>query len=117
MSRRAESILLPLVAAMVAIVVWQVAVIVSGTKVFPSPLAVLAGVVELAATGTLLAYLRDSLLRVAAGFTLAALTGVPLGLFMGWYPPLQRAMNPVVQLMRPLSPLAWIPVAIVLFGV
>jgi len=75
------------------------------------------GLVELARKGLLLRYVRDSLLRVAAGFGGALLAGVPLGVLLGWYPRAARAANPVVQFLRPISPLAWIPVAIVLFGV
>jgi len=59
----------------------------------------------------------DSLRRVALGFGLAAVTGIPLGLALGWYPALNQVVNPVIQILRPISPIAWIPVAIVFFGV
>jgi NitT/TauT family transport system permease protein len=54
---------------------------------------------------------------VGMGFTLATLLGVPLGLLMGWYKALGTAINPLVQMLRPISPIAWIPVTIILFGV
>jgi NitT/TauT family transport system permease protein len=59
----------------------------------------------------------DSLRRVAIGFGLAAVIGIPLGLALGWYPAWNQVVNPVIQILRPISPIAWIPVAIVFFGV
>jgi NitT/TauT family transport system permease protein len=59
----------------------------------------------------------DSLRRVALGFGAAALLGIPLGLVLGWYPAANQVVNPIIQILRPISPLAWIPVAILLFGV
>lgn len=114
---RLEAILLPIAVAAVVLVAWHGLVIASGTKVFPSPVGVARGMRELAARGVLLRYTADSLLRVGLGFGLATLLGVPVGLWMGWRPLAARALNPVLQVLRPISPLAWIPVSIVLFGV
>ncbi|HSD72019.1 MAG TPA: ABC transporter permease, partial [Thermoanaerobaculia bacterium] len=96
---------------------WHFAVRLSHSDVFPSPLAVLRGIGELARKGLLGTYVRDSLVRVAAGYSLALLLGIPIGIALGWYSGAARAINPVIQFLRPISPLAWIPVAIVLFGV
>jgi len=115
--RRRETYLLPLGAAALLVALWHAAVRASGTTVFPSPGAVALGLFELARKGLLLRYVRDSLIRVAAGFGGALVAGVPLGVLLGWYPRAARAVNPVIQFLRPISPLAWIPVAIVLFGV
>jgi NitT/TauT family transport system permease protein len=114
---RAEALLLPAAAAAALVALWAAAVSWTGTSVFPSPAAVARGIAELARKGLLLAYVRDSLLRVGAGYGLALLVGIPLGVFLGWRPVAGRAANPVIQFLRPISPLAWIPVAIVLFGV
>jgi NitT/TauT family transport system permease protein len=97
--------------------VWHYAVVWTATKVFPSPLAVERGIAQLAKKGLLWAYIGDSLRRVALGFGAAAIVGVPLGLTLGWYPAVNQVMNPVLQILRPISPIAWIPVAILLFGV
>jgi len=115
--RRLEAILLPAATAAALVVLWDAAVRWSGTSIFPSPDAVARGIAELARKGLLLAYVRDSLLRVAAGYGAALAIGAPLGIFLGWRPAAARAANPVIQFLRPISPLAWIPVAIVLFGV
>jgi NitT/TauT family transport system permease protein len=61
--------------------------------------------------------IEDSLRRVAIGFGLAVGVGIPLGLSLGWYPAANQIANPVIQLIRPISPIAWIPVAIIFFGV
>jgi len=115
--KRAESILLPLAVGVAVLAVWAASVRWSGTKVFPAPMQVARGVGELARRGVLVAYLRDSLLRVAIGYGAAVLIGVPLGMWLGWSKNAATAINPVIQLLRPISPIAWIPVAIVFFGV
>jgi NitT/TauT family transport system permease protein len=112
-----EAVLLPAFTAAVLVAVWHGAVVLSRTDVFPSPLAVLRGLGELARSGLLARYVADSLLRVAAGYSLALVFGIPAGIALGWYSGAARAINPVIQFLRPISPLAWIPVAIVLFGV
>ena len=53
-----------------------------------------------------------SLLRVGAGFGLAALVAIPLGFLLGMSPLLSGALNPFIQVLRPVSPLAWMPLAL-----
>jgi NitT/TauT family transport system permease protein len=115
--RNIESVLLPLLLLAAVVGIWSAAVTWTGTRVFPAPLKVLHGVAELADRGILLRYLRDSLCRVFAGYGVAVVLGVPLGMWMGWSHPVGTILNPVIQLLRPISPIAWIPVAIVLFGI
>jgi len=99
------------------VALWHVSVAYSGTRVFPSPAAVGAAVAELLRKGLLIPYTFDSLGRVMAGYGAAIAAGVPLGLIMGWHVGAASALNPVIQLLRPISPLAWMPVAVVLLGV
>jgi len=87
------------------------------TKVFPSPMAVERGLAELSRKGLMWPYIGDSLRRVALGYCAAVVAGIPLGLALGWYPAANRVVNPVMQMLRPISPIAWIPVAILMFGV
>lgn len=108
---------LPLAVAATFVLAWDLAVRLSGSDLFPKPLEVLAGIVELATKGLLVKYVVASLFRVTIGFVLAVLVGVPLGLVCGWIPTLARALNPLIQVLRPISPIAWIPVAILWFGV
>ncbi len=112
-----EPIAWPLLTAAALLVAWHYAVKWSGTTVFPTPLAVQQGIEELIRRGLLWGYIGDSLRRVAVGYLIAAAFGIPGGLLLGWYPAAAQVVNPAIQMLRPISPLAWIPVAIVLFGV
>lgn len=114
---RTSEILLPLLVGMLFLAAWHGAVKASGSDIFPTPLEVLRGLVELARRGLLLKYIVASLFRVSWGFTLAVIIGVPLGLVLGWFRPAFAALNPFIQILRPISPIAWIPVAILWFGV
>lgn len=114
---RAEKIVLPLLVAVVVAIVWTWIVRITGTKVFPTPGAVLAGLVTLAKSGLLWRYAKDSLFRVGVGFAIATATGIPLGLLIGGRESVAVVLRPLLELMRPISPIAWIPVAILLFGV
>lgn len=60
--------------------------------------------------------LRGTLGRVFKGFGLAALVGVPFGLLIGAWKPAFKAANPVIQLLRPVSPLAWYPIWLTIFA-
>ena len=108
---------LPLLVAALLLMVWHVAVRMSGSDLFPTPLEVLRGIIELARQGLLLKYIVASLFRVSWGFGGAVLIGVPLGLVLGWFRPAFLALNPIIQILRPISPIAWIPLAILWFGV
>src|ERR1700722_11527166 len=107
----------PLLAAGLLLAVWYYSVLWTATKVFPSPLSVEKGLAELLHKHVLWADIGDSLRRVALGYGAAVVLGIPLGLALGWYPALNQVLNPVLQFLRPISPIAWIPVAIVFFGV
>jgi nitrate/nitrite transport system permease protein len=56
-----------------------------------------------------------SLIRVAKGFGIAVLLGTPLGFLLGLSPLFRKAFDPVIQVMRPISPLAWLPLGMVIF--
>jgi NitT/TauT family transport system permease protein len=117
MRNRLDTVLLPLGVAALFVLAWHAAVTLSGSAIFPKPLNVLAGMAELARRGVLVKYVVASLFRVASGFLLALVVGVPLGLLLGWFARAFRAFNPAIQVLRPISPIAWIPVAILWFGV
>ena len=105
-----ERILVPLV----VILFWHAAVVLTRTTIFPSPLDVVRGLRQLQSVN---AYIYDSIFRVACGYSMAVLAGIPVGLALGWWTPLARAFNPVIQMLRPISPLAWMPLAVIWFGV
>lgn len=115
--RTALAFALPLATAAILITAWHLAVVASGSDLFPKPYEVVNGIFELAEHGLLVKYIAASLFRVTWGFGLAVLVGVPLGLLLGWFRFAFLAINPLIQVLRPISPIAWIPVAILWFGI
>lgn len=87
---------------------------------FPGPADTWAAFAQVAfgeyANGSLIAHILNSLKLIALGFAAASVVGVPLGLLMGWSPRAEAMINPVFLLIRPIPPLAWIPLAILWLG-
>jgi len=96
---------------------WHVAVALNPTSLIPGPWAVVLGIWELLEKGLLLKYVVASLFRVTWGYSLAIILGIPFGLFLGSYRRAELVCNPFLQVLRPISPLAWIPIAILWWGV
>ncbi len=82
----------------------------------PSPSAIVIKWVEWLRSGELLLDVLGSLGRVTGGFLLGAGLALPLGLFMGSSPRIYEYFNPIVQVLRPIPPIAWIPMSILWFG-
>lgn len=112
-----RSVLLPTLVFAFALGVWELNLRVWGDDLLPTPGAVLAAILELAARDVLVEHVVASLFRVSWGFSLAALVAVPLGLMMGWFGRVHAAFDPLLQVLRPISPIAWIPLAILWFGI
>jgi ABC-type nitrate/sulfonate/bicarbonate transport system permease component len=83
----------------------------------PAPALVLEGFWRLLADGLLLKDVLASLKRVFVGFLIAAAIGVPLALLLAYFTVLRRLILPVINLIRPIPPIAWIPIAILWFGI
>ncbi len=87
---------------------------------FPSPADTWAALRQLwwpgYANGDLVQHATRSLLLVFSGFAFAVLTGIPLGLLMGWSQRAEAFINPIFLIVRPIPPLAWIPLAILWLG-
>src|SRR5437868_2895567 len=109
--------LLPFTAVSAGLLAWQIAVWLHPASLIPGPLVVARGIGELAVRGLLLRYVTASLFRVTWGYGMAALLAIPLGLFLGRSRRADLGLNPLLQVLRPISPLAWIPIAILWFGV
>jgi len=110
--------ILPSIAVIALIIgVWWSVVVLTGSVVFPTPWQVVTGTAELVRDGTLWEHIGASLFRVGCGFGLAVVIAVPLGLWMGWVRGAYVTLNPLFQMLRPISPIAWIPIAILWFGV
>ncbi|MEO5775031.1 MAG: ABC transporter permease [Sphingomicrobium sp.] len=110
-------ILAPAMVIALLLALWWTVVGRTEDHIFPTPLQVATGAWELVQDGTLVEHITASLMRVGTGFLLALLVAVPLGLWMGWVSSAYYTLNPLFQMLRPISPIAWIPVAILWFGV
>ncbi|EKK3979453.1 nitrate ABC transporter permease [Cronobacter sakazakii] len=104
------------------VIAWQIAAV--SSKGFPTPLSTLDSALTLFADPFYNDGPNDqgigwnvlaSLSRVAVGFGLAALAGIPLGFLIGRFTFLGRMFNPLIALLRPVSPLAWLPIGLLLF--
>ena len=115
-----EHFLLPLL----LILIWQG---LSSLQVIPSyklssPVEIVLGFKDLLIVGVppghlLHDHMLYSLYRVALGYAIAAFLAIPLGLLMGWSAGLLKMVRPLFELVRPIPPLAWIPIAILWFGI
>jgi NitT/TauT family transport system permease protein len=101
----------------VLLAAWWLIVVETRSVIFPTPWQVVTGAAELIKDGTLFTHIGASLMRVGVGFSLAVLVAVPLGLWLGWVKGAYSTLNPLFQILRPISPIAWIPIAILWFGV
>ena len=115
--QRLLAIVLPLVGLVGLVASWSAAVALGHSRILPGPWKVALGLADLARRGLLGKHIVASLFRVTWGYLVAALVGVPAGLALGWWRRAERAVNPFLQILRPISPLAWIPISILWFGV
>ena len=88
----------------------------------PSPIEIVLGFKDLLVVGVppghlLHNHMLYSLYRVVLGYAVASLLAIPLGLLMGWSGKLLNMFRPVIEVFRPIPPLAWIPIAILWFGI
>jgi NitT/TauT family transport system permease protein len=115
--KRATQIILPTAVALIGVCIWQIACDLWLSDTNPSPLDTIKALLEIDDNGRLWSDAAASLFRVTWGFFLAAAVGIPLGLWVGWTTRSFEALNPIIQALRPISPIAWIPFAILWFGI
>lgn len=116
---RTLRVLPALLAFAVAVTAWELMARWSGwdQSVFPGPGVTARSGWGLVENGELLKHAVASLFRVTVGFYLAVALGFPLGMILGWWEFGQRAFGPLLEFLRPISPLAWIPLAMLWFGI
>jgi len=119
-SRNYSKLLRWIAGPVILLVIWQAAAqYYNQPWIFPSVTRVLSQLAhplrQHYASGSLLSNTLISLLRVIFGFSLAAVVGVTIGIVMGSIPFIRDIMEPVIELLRPLCPIAWLPFAIVVF--
>lgn len=115
--RRTRTLLYPIGVSLLGLAIWQAACEYAAPTAFPTPGASFAAMFDLIESKRLWGDITASLFRVTWGFFLAAAVGIPLGLVVGWSSRAFKALNPIVQGLRPVSPIAWIPIAILWFGI
>ncbi|MBE6876641.1 MAG: ABC transporter permease [Ruminococcus sp.] len=103
----------------VLIILWQLLFSVSNFNeaLFPSPLKALKALLEMAGDGSLFRHIGTSMYRFAAGYISSIVVAVLLGLLLGWFTKVFQYVNPIVQLLRPISPTAWMPFIVLWFGI
>ena len=117
--RRAARAAVPLTGVAVLGAAWQLAAA-SGrwsADQLPGPRAVLAAARELWRDGALLVHVEASLSRFALAYAMAVAAALPLGLLLGLRPGWWRGVDPLVQVLRPISPVAWFPLAVLWLGI
>jgi len=116
---RKQSVTAALLSFAVAVFAWQLTTSLSdwSPHVFPGPIQVMTSFWELLISGKLIKHAVTSLFRVTLGFYLSAMLGIPLGIFLGRLRAAKMLINPMIQFLRPISPLAWIPLAMLWFGI
>jgi len=108
---------LPVAFTALMVALWQFGASRQASPILPGPWAVVTGLTELVYRGLLFKYVVASLFRVTWGYLSAVVLAIPIGLFLGWHRRAGIAFNPLIQILRPISALAWIPVSILWFGV
>jgi ABC-type nitrate/sulfonate/bicarbonate transport system permease component len=83
----------------------------------PAPSLVLYAAYKAALSGDLFMHIWASTQRVLIAWGSVCVIAIPLGIAMGWWPRVNRYINPIVELLRPIPPLAWIPISILWFGI
>ena len=111
--------LLPFAGLALLVLVWHL-LAASGlytSEQLPAPLDALRASREVWRDGSLLPHVGASLARFASAYLAAVAVAVPLGLLFGLRPSLWKAADPVIQVLRPISPVAWFPLAVLWLGI
>ena len=121
LSKRGMAIIAPVVSIAIFILLWGLVSLNVSADFLPSPLAVLKEGIRLfhaKISGTsLIGHIGWSLSRVLIAFGLAIVLGLPIGLYMGWSRVFEKIVSPIFEVLRPIPPIAWIPIAILWLGV
>ena len=102
----------------IVLVIWQVvaSVGIRDPLVFPGPASVVEAAIKNVPLTRLLEHIGISLLRVIMGFSLGAVVGITVGIVSGWYQKLGNVLRTPIEILRPIPPLGWIPLAIIWLG-
>ena len=121
-NKRILSLLVALISLLTLLVIWElVARFTKASMFLPAASTVLSAFfksfVEPVGKYTMLAHIGISLYRVGVAFLLATVTGIALGIGMGYSKLLEAMLKPIFEFIRPIPPLAWIPLSILWFEI
>ncbi|MFH4934503.1 ABC transporter permease [Staphylococcus cohnii] len=110
---------LPILTFILFLFIWQCVIWVGNYKpiLLPGPILVAESIWHFIITGEIFTHLGISLFRFFVGFSIAILIGVPTGFLLGRSSLLHNAIEPLFQLIRPISPIAWSPFVVLWFGI
>lgn len=107
-----------LVSLLIAAALWLVVSMSgAGSVIFATPWEVFGKFIAKVSDGTLIVHIGYSLFRVIIGFSLGFIAAIPVAFLMGWYAPIRHVIEPWIQFVRNIPPLAYIPLVIVGAGV
>jgi NitT/TauT family transport system permease protein len=123
-AQRLRAVALGVIVPACLLVIWDLAVRWTGTRLVPSPVGValmmwdfaFGGIYDDAYSATLPIHFWKSVQRVYGGFFCAAIVGIPLGLMIGRIPVLRKLLDPTLSLLRPVPVTAWLPLSMIFFG-
>jgi len=121
---RVQGIVLAAAFPIALVMLWHQLVVMTGTKLVPTPYQVgvmmwdfaFGGIHNDAFSGTILTHLLASMQRVYGGFALAIIIGIPLGLLIGKVKIIRQMLDPTLSLLRPIPVTAWLPLSMIFFG-
>lgn len=113
-----RKILIPFILPVLILLIWSILTSfnIIPEYILPAPNDVLTSFMELVGNNELLIDTIATLTRVITGLVIAAAVAIPLGIFMGWSKKAEKISNLTIQILRPIPPLAWIPFAMLWFG-
>lgn len=115
MNKKLEKIIFPVITFAILILIWNWMSGLFPPDLLPKPLAVLLSFGEL--KNSLIEHISVSLFRFLGAYLAAALLAIPLGLIFGRYARLWLAFEPLAHIIRPISPVAWLPLMVLWFGI
>ena len=101
------------------LVVWE-GLILTGkyeSALLPSPIIVLQAISDLVVSGLLFTHIKVSLIRFFYGYVSAVILAIGFGLILGWFEKIGDLVDPIFQVLRPISPIAWFPFIVLLLGI
>ena len=115
------SVLAPLASATIFLLLWQAASMIVSSQALPSPATVFKEAIRMFSIkiggNSIWMHVFYSMRRVLIAYFWAGLLGLPLGMYMGWNRTFDKIVKPVFELLRPIPPIAWIPIAILWLGI